>query len=41
MAGYDEFQRFKDFKVMDKKSIDFAANYVCLQLMFQCFKISE
>ena len=32
MAGYDEFQRFKDFKVMDEKSLDFAANYVCLQL---------
>ena len=32
MAGYNEFQRFKDFKVMDEKSLDFATNYVCLQL---------
>ena len=32
MTGYDEFQRFKDFKVMDEKSLDFASNYVCLQL---------
>ena len=32
MAGYDEFQKFKNFEVMDDKSIDFATNYVCLQL---------
>ena len=32
MAGYDEFQKFKNFEVMDDKSIDFASNYVCLQL---------
>ena len=32
MAGYDEFQKFKDFKLMDEKSLDFASNYVCLQL---------
>ena len=32
MEGYDEFQRFKDFEVIDEKSLDFASNYVCLQL---------
>ena len=32
MTGYDEFQRFKDFKVMDEDSLDLASNYVCLQL---------
>ena len=32
MEGYDEFQRFKNFKVMDEKLLDFASNYVCLQL---------
>ena len=32
MAGYDEFQRFKNFEIMDEESLDFAANYVCLQL---------
>ena len=32
MAGYDEFQKFKYFEVMDEKSIDFTSNYVCLQL---------
>ena len=32
MAGYDQFQRFKNFEMMDEESIDFALNYVCLQL---------
>ena len=32
MAGYEQFQRFKNFEMMDEKSIDFALNYVCLQL---------
>ena len=32
MAGYDEFQKFKKFEIMGEKSIDFASNYVCLQL---------
>ena len=32
MAGYDQFQRFKNFEMMDDESIDLASNYVCLQL---------
>ena len=32
MAGYEEFQRFKNFEFMDDESIDLASNYVCLQL---------
>ena len=32
MAGYAEFQQFKNFKIMDEESIDLAINYVCLQL---------
>ena len=32
MAGYDEFQKFKNFEIMDDRSIDFTSNYVCLQL---------
>ena len=32
MAGYEEFQKFKNFEVMNEKLIDFASNYVCLQL---------
>ena len=32
MAGYDEFQQFKNFCFMDKEAIDKATNYVCLQL---------
>ena len=38
MAGYDEFQRFKNFYlVMDDESIDLASNYVCLQLNHPSF----
>ena len=32
MAGYKEFQQFKNFEIMDDESIDLASNYVCLQL---------
>ena len=32
MAGHDEFQKFKNFEVMDEESLNFARNYVCLQL---------
>ena len=32
MSGYQEFQRFKNFYVMDKESLELANNYVCLQL---------
>ena len=32
MAGYEEFQRFKNFEIMDDESLDRARNYVCLQL---------
>ena len=37
MAGYEQFQRFKNFKIMDEKSIDLASNYVCLQLNYPSF----
>ena len=32
MAGYDEFQAFKNYYVMDNESLDLASNYVCFQL---------
>ena len=32
MSGYEEFEKFKNFYVMDKKSLELANNYVCLQL---------
>ena len=32
MAGYDEFQAFKNYQIMDNESIDFASNYACFQL---------
>ena len=32
MAGYEQFQRFKNFEMMNEEAIDFASNYVCLQL---------
>ena len=32
MAGYEEFQRFKNFEIMDDESLDRARNYVRLQL---------
>ena len=32
MSGYREFQKFKNFHIIDEKSLDMAANYVCLQL---------
>ena len=32
MAGYEEFQRFKNFEIMDDESLDRERNYVCLQL---------
>ena len=32
MAGYEEFQRFKNFEIMDEEALDRATNYVCLQL---------
>ena len=37
MAGYEEFKRFKNFEVMDSKSIDLAANYACLQLNYPSY----
>ena len=32
MAGYDEFQAFKNYQIMDNESLDLASNYVCFQL---------
>ena len=32
MVGYDEFQKFINYEIMDNESIDLASNYVCLQL---------
>ena len=32
MAGYDEFQAFKNYQIMDNESIDLASNYACFQL---------
>ena len=32
MAGYGEFQAFKNYQIMDNESIDFASNYACFQL---------
>ena len=32
MSGYEKFQQFKDFYVMDEESLDLVANYDCLQL---------
>ena len=37
MAGYEQFQRFKNFEIMDEEAIDFASNYVCLQLNYPSF----
>lgn len=32
MAGYSEFQEFKNFQMCDKEKLDLVSNYVCLQL---------
>ena len=32
MSGYEEFQKFKNFYVMDKEELKLANNYNCLQL---------
>ena len=32
MAGYDEFQRFKNYEIMDNESLDLASKYACFQL---------
>ena len=32
MAGYEEFQRFKKFEILNEEALDRATNYVCLQL---------
>lgn len=30
--SYEAFQKFKNFEIMDKESLDLAADYACLQL---------
>ena len=32
MSGYAEFEKFKNFYVMDKEELELANNYICLQL---------
>ena len=32
MAGFEEFQEFKNFKTVDKKDLELVTNYICLQL---------
>ena len=32
MAGYDEFQRFKNYEIMDNESLVLASNYACFHL---------
>ena len=32
MAGYNEFNSFKNFEIMDNESIKLTSNYVCFQL---------
>ena len=32
MSGYAEFEKFKNFHVMDREKLELANNYICLQL---------
>lgn len=32
MAGFEEFQEFKNFKTVDKEDLKLVTNYICLQL---------
>ena len=32
MAGYEQFEKFKNFYVMDEEDLKLAKNYICLQL---------